>query len=168
MIIITLFYQCQCIQFNSQLIEDTFLSACLHGVGDPVQWGWFLLFSRSGGHKTKETYPTRPGSPTPCKQGLREVIAKFVVILGINTTSDISKLLYVISRDVIRRVKLETILKYHEWYLCQISRPNHTIICLHYYPQKVCNFHMQVFQITLTCHCSKPIIMQKFLMQQWH
>ena len=30
----------------------------------------FLLFSRSGGHKTKETYPTRPGSPTPCKQGL--------------------------------------------------------------------------------------------------
>ena len=23
------------------------------------------------GHKTKETYPTRPGSPTPCKQGLK-------------------------------------------------------------------------------------------------
>ena len=39
--------------------------------GTPVQWGWFLLFSRSGRHKTKETYPTRPGSPTPCKQGLR-------------------------------------------------------------------------------------------------
>ena len=36
----------------------------------PVWWGKFLLFSRSGGHKTKETYPTRPGSPTPCKQGL--------------------------------------------------------------------------------------------------
>ena len=31
--------------------------------------------------------------------------------------SDISKLLYVISRAV-RRVKFETILKYHEWYLC--------------------------------------------------
>ena len=30
----------------------------------------FFCFSRSGGHKTKETYPTRPGSPTPCKQGL--------------------------------------------------------------------------------------------------
>ena len=29
------------------------------------------MFSRSGGHKTKETYPTRPGSPTPCKQGLK-------------------------------------------------------------------------------------------------
>ena len=28
------------------------------------------MFPRSGGHKTKETYPTRPGSPTPCKQGL--------------------------------------------------------------------------------------------------
>ena len=38
--------------------------------GTPVQWGWFLLFSRSGGHKTKETYLTRPGSPTPCKRGL--------------------------------------------------------------------------------------------------
>ena len=39
--------------------------------GTPDEWGWFLLFSRSGRHKTKETYPTRPGSPTPCKQGLR-------------------------------------------------------------------------------------------------
>ena len=42
------------------------------------------------------------------------------MIFGINTTSDISELLYVISRAV-RRVKFETILKYHEWYLCQIS-----------------------------------------------
>ena len=54
--------------------------------------------------------------------------------------SDILKLLYMISRAV-RRVKFETILKYHEWYLCQVSRANHAIICL-YYPQKVCNFHM--------------------------
>ena len=37
--------------------------------------GKFLLFSSSGGHKTKETYPTRPGSPTPCKQGLRQTYA---------------------------------------------------------------------------------------------
>ena len=37
-----------------------------------------------------------------------------------NTTSDISTLLHVISRAV-RRVNFETILKYHEWYLCQIS-----------------------------------------------
>ena len=33
----------------------------------------FFLFSRSGGHKTKETYSTRPRSPTPCKQGLRQM-----------------------------------------------------------------------------------------------
>ena len=38
--------------------------------GTPVQWVWFFLFSSSGGHKTNETYPTKPGSPTPCKQGL--------------------------------------------------------------------------------------------------
>ena len=51
------------------------------------------------------------------------------MIFGINATSDISKLLYVISRAV-RRVNFETILKYHKWYLCQISRTNHAIICL--------------------------------------
>ena len=44
--------------------------ALLHGVGDSGLVGLVSLFSRSGGHKTKETYPTRPGSPTPCKQGL--------------------------------------------------------------------------------------------------
>ena len=55
--------------------------------------------------------------------------------------SDISKLLYEISR-VVRRVKFETNLKYHKWYLCQILHANHAIICLYYYPQKVCNFHM--------------------------
>ena len=74
------------------------------------------------------------------------------MIFGINTTSDISKLSYVISRAV-RRVKFETILKYPEWYLCQISRTNHTIICLYYYQQKVCNFHIYVFQIKLKYHC---------------
>ena len=70
-----------------------------------------------------------------------KVIAWFVVIFDINTTSDISKLLYVISRAV-RQVKFETILKYYQWYLCQISRTNHAIICLYYYPQMVCNFHL--------------------------
>ena len=48
------------------------------------------------------------------------MIAWFVVIYGINTTSDISKLLYVISRAV-RRVKYETVLKYHEWYCSCLS-----------------------------------------------
>ena len=55
----------------------------------------------------------------------------FLVIFGINTTGDISKLLYVISRAV-RRVKFET---NHEGYLCQIPRTNHAVICLYYYPQ---------------------------------
>ena len=27
-----------------------------------------------------------------------------------------------------------TVLKYHEWYLCLISRTNYAIICLYYYP----------------------------------
>ena len=31
------------------------------------------------------------------------------------------------------RVKFETILKYHNWYLYQISHTNHAIICLYYY-----------------------------------
>ena len=38
-----------------------------------------------------------------------------------------SKLLYIISWAV-KRVKFETILKCHEWYLCQISRTNHAIV----------------------------------------
>ena len=52
-------------------MSDEPLRACLHGVGDPGLVGLVSFVSRSGGHKTKETYPTRPGSPTPCKQGLR-------------------------------------------------------------------------------------------------
>ena len=51
---------------------------------------------------------------------LVKVIAWFVVIFGIYTTSDILKLLYVISRAV-RRVKYETVLKYHEWYCSCLS-----------------------------------------------
>ena len=38
--------------------------------------------------------------------------------------------------------KFGTILGYHERYLCQISRTNHAVVCLHYSSQKVCNFHM--------------------------
>ena len=30
----------------------------------------------------------------------------------------------------------------HIWHKCQISRTNYAIICLYYYSQKVCNFHM--------------------------
>ena len=56
----------------------------------------------------------------------------------------------------------------HLQYFSQISRTNHAIICLYHYPQKVCsNFHVQVFQIKLKCHCFKPIKLQTFLMQ-WY
>ena len=41
--------------------------------GTPVQWGRFLLFCVPQSVKTKETNPTRPGSPTPCKQALNLV-----------------------------------------------------------------------------------------------
>ena len=46
--------------------------------GTPVQWGRFLLFCVHQSVKTKETYPTRPGSPTPCKQGLSQSISQSV------------------------------------------------------------------------------------------
>ena len=69
------------------------------------------------------------------------------MIFCINITGGISKLLYVISRAV-RGVKFETILKYHEWYLCQITRTNHVIICLYYYSQKVCNFKCRYFKLS--------------------
>ena len=43
---------------------------CLHGVGDSGLVGRFLLFCVPQSVKTKETNPTRPGLPTPCKQAL--------------------------------------------------------------------------------------------------
>ena len=44
--------------------------ACLHGVGDPRLVGLVSFVFTLWGHKTKETYPTRLGSLTPCKQDL--------------------------------------------------------------------------------------------------
>ena len=43
-------------------------------------------------------------------------------IIGINTTTDILKLLYHVISRAIRQVKFETILKYHKWYLRQIVK----------------------------------------------
>ena len=81
------------------------------------------------------------------------------MIFGINTTSDFSKLFYVISRAV-RRVKFETsFLKYHEWYLREMSRTNHATICLYYYPQTVCNFHISQSNCSsLSCSSINPSI----------
>ena len=44
--------------------------------GTPVQWGKFLLFCVPQSVKTKETNPTRLGSPTPCKQALNALFLK--------------------------------------------------------------------------------------------
>ena len=64
-------FLCRCFERPQRETSRNFLIGPVYMEwGTPVQWGWFLLYSRSGGHKTKETYPTRPGSPTPCKQGL--------------------------------------------------------------------------------------------------
>ena len=41
--------------------------------GTPVQWRRFLLFCVPHSVKTKETNPTRPGFPTPCKQALKKL-----------------------------------------------------------------------------------------------
>ena len=87
-------------------------------------WKSIFFYTYTGVSQTNNTQKCYVGNSMICS----------VVIFGINTTSDISKFLYVISRAV-RPVKFETILKYHEWYLCQISHKNHAIICLYYYPQ---------------------------------
>ena len=92
---------------------------------------------------TPKCWQSEKGFYGPSKCRTTSICIGNSMIFGINTTSDISKLLYIISRAV-RRVKFETILKYHEWYLCKISRTNHAINCLY--------------------HCSKPIKLQKFLM----
>ena len=44
--------------------------------GTPVKWDRFLLLCVPQSVKTKETNPTRPGSPTPCKQALRATLTE--------------------------------------------------------------------------------------------
>ena len=98
------------------------------------------------------------------------------MIFGINITSDISKLLYVISRAV-RRVKCDTILKYHEWYLCMLLFVYTTT-----HAQMVCNFHMRFFKLSwnitalsqsncrnFSCSSIKIFILlhEKFLQFDW-
>ena len=81
--------------------------------GTPVQWGKFLLFCVPQSVKTKETNPTRPGSPTPCKQALRsndadgnENVKKKTIGLISKTTTLHHAFLY-ISLPVFARLRRE-------------------------------------------------------------
>ena len=47
------------------------LRACLHGVGNPGLVGLVSFVFTLCGTQNKRNLPTRLGSPTPCKQGLR-------------------------------------------------------------------------------------------------
>ena len=46
------------------------LRRCLHGVDDPGLVGLVSFVFTLWGTQNKRNLPTRPGSPTPCKQGL--------------------------------------------------------------------------------------------------
>ena len=124
--------------------------------GDTEKFFW--LSGTFSGRFPRTFYPSRVQVKFKGKQTNKQKKPVFILFLGlkdfggfmifsINTTRDISKLLYVISQAV-RQVKFETILKYHEWYLCQISRTNHAIICLYYYPQKVVIFTRRYFKLS--------------------
>ena len=58
-----------------------------------------------------------------------------------NTSRDISKLLYVISRAV-RRVKFVDNFEISRVVFRPNITTNHAIICLDYYPERFCNFRM--------------------------
>ena len=60
-----------------------------------------------------------------------------------------------ISRAV-RRVKFGAILKYHEWYLCQISRTIHGITCLYYNLRNSVNA-MCLFSVEFFCFVGEQI-----------
>ena len=50
------------------------LRACLHGVGNPGLVGLVSFVFTLWGTQNKRNLPTRPGSPTPCKQGLKCIL----------------------------------------------------------------------------------------------
>ena len=52
--------------------SKSILRTCLHGVGDPGLVELVSFVFTLWRTQTKETYPTRPGSPTPCQQGLTQ------------------------------------------------------------------------------------------------
>ena len=63
-------------QENSEDLDPVYMEW-----GNPVWWGRFLLFCPPQSVKTKETNPTRPGSPTPCKQALKALEILPVLLL---------------------------------------------------------------------------------------
>ena len=102
---------------------------------------------------------SRSGKMLPCESNIKKrsclccevfvlIIAWFVEIFGINTTRDISKLLYVISQAV-RRVKFETILKCHMWYLCQISSTNRLLFVNNTTRKRFVIFTCRYFKLSL-------------------
>ena len=79
-----------------------------------------------------------------------------MILIGINTTTDILKLLYNVLSRATRQVKFETILKYHKWYLRQIVKIKKKKKCeLLHLPTNHLGVHMnsfkrvRVFQIEL-------------------
>ena len=61
-------------------------------------------------------------------------------------------------------IRIETILKYHECYLCQISRANHAIICYTTTRKRFVIFTCRYFKLSWNTTALKPIKLQKFLM----
>ena len=58
---------------TSKLLHFVSSRACLHGVGDLGLVGLVSFVFTLWGTQKKGTYPTRPESPTPCKQGLTDI-----------------------------------------------------------------------------------------------
>ena len=74
-----------------------------------------------------------------------------MILIGINTTTDILKLLYHVISRAIRQVKFETILKYHKWYLRQIVKIKKKLLiaCV---PTKHLGVHMNSFKCVRAFH----------------
>ena len=64
--------------------------------------------------------------------------------IGINTNGDVSKLLYVIWALINIEIVIRNLRQF--WNITSVIYAkylaNHAIICLYYYPQKACNFHL--------------------------
>ena len=70
------FHLLTCVAFLKVKIEIMSMKlrfrTCSHGVGDPGLVGLVSFVFTLWGTQNKKTYPTKRGSPTPCKQGLNQ------------------------------------------------------------------------------------------------